>query len=73
MKGSVLDIGNWSGAGYSHVMARKVRIEYPGAIYHIMNRGDRRDPIFKDDADRQRFVETLAGACAKTGCQGVGS
>ena len=50
-------------------MARKVRVEYPGAIYHIMNRGDRREPIFKDDADRQRFVETLAEACAKTGWQ----
>lgn len=32
-----------------------------------MNRGDRREPIFKDDVDRQRFVETLGGACAKTG------
>ncbi len=50
-------------------MARKVRVEYPGAIYHVMNRGDRREPIFKDDADRQRFVETLAEACAKTGWQ----
>jgi len=50
-------------------MARKVRVEYPGAIYHIMNRGDRREPIFKDDADRHRFVETLAEACAKTGWQ----
>jgi len=32
-----------------------------------MNRGDRREPIFKDEADRQRLVETLAEACAKTG------
>src|SRR6266568_2081527 len=48
-------------------MARKVRIEYRGAIYHVMNRGDRREPIFKDEADRQRFVETLGEACAKTG------
>ena len=29
------------------------------AIYHLMNRGDRREPIFKDDADRARFLETL--------------
>jgi REP element-mobilizing transposase RayT len=50
-------------------MARKLRVEYPGAIYHVMNRGDRREPIFLDDADRQRFVETLAEACAKTGWQ----
>src|SRR5881628_1923633 len=48
-------------------MARKLRVEYPGAIYHVMNRGDRREPIFKEDADRQRFVETLGEACAKTG------
>jgi len=50
-------------------MARKLRVEYPGAIYHVMNRGDRREPIFQDDQDRQRFVETLAEACAKTGWQ----
>ncbi|MCL5096517.1 MAG: transposase [Candidatus Omnitrophica bacterium] len=50
-------------------MARKLRLEYPGAIYHVMNRGDRREPIFKDDADRQRFVETLGEACTKTGWQ----
>ena len=40
-------------------MARKLRVEYAGAIYHVMNRGDRRELIFMDDADRQRFVETL--------------
>ena len=34
-----------------------------------MNRGDRRELIFIDDADRQRFVETLGEACAKTGWQ----
>jgi hypothetical protein len=40
-------------------MARKLRVEYPDAVYHFMNRGDRREAIFMDDADRQRFVETL--------------
>ena len=48
-------------------MARKVRIEYPRAISHAMNRGDRREPIFKDEADRQRFVATLAQVSAMTG------
>ena len=43
-------------------MARKLRIQYPGAIYHVMNRGDRQEPIFEDDADRERFLETLAEA-----------
>ena len=50
-------------------MARKLRVQYPGAIYHVMNRGDRREPIFKDDQDRQRFLETLTEACARTGWQ----
>ena len=43
-------------------MARKLRVQDPGAIYHVMNRGDRREPICQDDADRRRFVETLAEA-----------
>src|SRR5664279_4030124 len=50
-------------------MARQLRVQYPGAIYHVMNRGDRREPILKDDADRQRFLETLAECCGKTDWQ----
>ena len=50
-------------------MARKLRVQYPGAIYHLMNRGDRREPIFKDDADRARFLETLGQCCTKTDWQ----
>jgi len=50
-------------------MARRLRVEYPGAVYHVMNRGDRRELIFQDDADRQRFLETLGEVCAKTGWQ----
>ena len=34
-----------------------------------MNRGARREPIFQDDADRQRFVETLEESCARSGWQ----
>ena len=37
-------------------MARKLRIQYPGAIYHVMNRGDRREDIFLDDADLSSFI-----------------
>ena len=48
---------------------RKLRVEYPGAIYHVMNRGDRREPIFKDNVDHRRFLETLAEACGKTDWQ----
>jgi len=47
-------------------MSRKLRIEYPGAMYHVMNRGDQREDIFRDDEDRQRFLSTLGEACGKT-------
>ncbi len=50
-------------------MARKLRVEYEGAVYHVLNRGDRREAIFLDDEDRQRFIATLGEACAKTGWQ----
>jgi len=33
-------------------MPRQLRIEYEGAIYHVMSRGDRREPIFEDNEDR---------------------
>jgi len=50
-------------------MPRRLRLEYEGAIYHVMNRGDRKEEIFLDDQDRERFLETLGEACAKTGWQ----
>ena len=50
-------------------MARKLRIEYPGAVYHVMNRGDRRAAIFRVAADYVLFLQTLTEACAKAGWQ----
>ncbi|MBU6400048.1 MAG: transposase [Verrucomicrobia bacterium] len=50
-------------------MPRKLRMEFEGAVYHVMNRGDRREPIFRDDADRRRFLDTLGQACLKTDWQ----
>jgi hypothetical protein len=50
-------------------MARKLRVQYPGAVYHVMNRGDRREPIYADDQDRLLFLDTLAEACEKTDWQ----
>jgi REP element-mobilizing transposase RayT len=41
-------------------MARPLRLEFPGAVYHITARGNAREPIFADDRDRQRFVELYA-------------
>ena len=48
-------------------MARQSRIEYPGAIYHVMARGDRRERIVHDENDRYSLIETLGEACDKTG------
>jgi REP element-mobilizing transposase RayT len=48
-------------------MTRTMRVEYSGAIYHVMDRGDRREDIFVDDVDRQDFLKTLAEAGQKTG------
>jgi len=41
-------------------MSRPLRIEYPGALYHVTSRGDRKDTIFEDDVDRRRFLEILS-------------
>ena len=48
-------------------MPRQLRIEYPGACYHVMARGDRREAIFGDDVDREGFVSALGEVCARTG------
>jgi putative transposase len=50
-------------------MPRKPRIEYPGAIYHVMSLGDRKETICFGDVDRQDFLKTLAEACQKTDWQ----
>lgn len=50
-------------------MAPQLRVEYPGAIYHVINRGDRREPIFEDAADRREFLRALSEACSKTDWQ----
>jgi len=44
-------------------MARPLRIQYPGAYYHVMNRGNRRENIFITDTDRSGFVDALADSC----------
>ncbi len=48
-------------------MARQVRIEYEGAFYHVMARGDRREAIVRSEKDRSDFVETMGRACERTG------
>ncbi len=50
-------------------MARQVRIEFPGAFYHVMARGNRRDPIFvsPDGSDEELFLKTLGEVCERNG------
>ena len=43
-------------------MPRRPRLQYPGAVYHVMSRGNRKNAIFDDDDDRQRFLDTVANA-----------
>jgi putative transposase len=50
-------------------VARKLRVQYPGAVYHVMNRGDHREPIFRSTKDREVFLQTLGQACEKTDWQ----
>ena len=38
-------------------MARPLRIEFAGALYHVTSRGDRREAIYEDDADREAFLD----------------
>ena len=39
-------------------MPRPLRIQYSGARYHVMSRGDRHEAIFYNDADRVEFLRT---------------
>lgn len=48
-------------------MPRKPRIEYAGAVYHVMNRGDRGGKIFKDKLDYDLFVKMSDEVCERTG------
>ncbi len=43
-------------------MSRPLRIQYPDAGYHVMNRGHRGEPVFTDKADHQRFIDILKEA-----------
>ena len=40
-------------------MARPLRIEFPGALYHVTSRGDKKRNIFRDDSDREKFLFIL--------------
>lgn len=44
-------------------MARPLRLEFVGALYHVTSRGDRREDIFEDDNDRETFLAILGDTC----------
>ncbi len=50
-------------------MPRKLRIQYPGGVYHVMARGNQGGEVFRDSQDRKLFLTGLGEACAKTGWQ----
>src|SRR5258706_16218698 len=47
-------------------MARKLRLEFPGAIYHLINRGNYRSWIFRDEKTRTAFQAALFQACERS-------
>ena len=46
-------------------MARPLRVQFPGALYHVTARGNGRQPIFADDADHERLLAVLASVVAR--------
>lgn len=46
-------------------MTRPLRIEFPGALYHVTARGDQHNAIYRDDTDRYIWLEMLGLACAR--------
>jgi len=49
-------------------MRRPLRIDFAGALYHVMSRGNRREDIFRDETDRVWFLDTLDAAWLKGVC-----
>ena len=45
-------------------MTRPLRVEYPGAFYHVFNRGNAGEKVFKGKRDKEKFLEYL-GKCAE--------
>jgi len=48
-------------------MARPLRIEYPGAFYHVTSRGIERKAVFKSQRDREKFLTYLESATERYG------
>ena len=50
---------------YCEPMARPLRLEFAGALYHVTSRGDRREDIYEDDEDRVAFLNVLASVARR--------
>lgn len=46
-------------------MARPLRLEFPGALYHLTARGNRREAIYLDERDCQAFLEVFGAVCGR--------
>ena len=46
-------------------MARPLRIEYTGAVYHVTSRGDRREAIYLDEKDRELWLDVFGSVCER--------
>ena len=46
-------------------MARPIRIELAGGLYHVTSRGDRREAVFADDADRLLWLDVFGETCQR--------
>jgi len=50
---------------YPSRMARPLRIELAGGLYHVTSRGDRRGAIYRGEVDREDWLDVLGNVCAR--------
>jgi hypothetical protein len=60
---TVFALDGWQNCRQPRSVPRTMRMEYPGAVYHLMHREDWRDDLVVDDVNRQDYPETLAEVC----------
>jgi REP element-mobilizing transposase RayT len=65
-----ITVHNWAGEPAHQLqttpsMARQLRLERPGAVYHVMSRGNAKQAIYLDDEDRRAFLDTLWRVCER--------
>ena len=62
-------LGNLAGARFAMAsnMARPLRVHLPGLLYHVMSRGNNKEPIFIDDDDYSGYLTRLEAATARFG------